>query len=126
MDEPAALEQRLAPYSGAVPSPRHRGDAGEQLHDNPAEHPVWCAVRHESSTRHVGPEKAWRPHGNQHCRLSIRLVSSAVIPNAAPLVKLGILDENIDGQPRVADVDLTAADVRELVRWLEAAVRTGS
>jgi hypothetical protein len=122
MDDPTTLEQRLAPYSGAVPEPRHRIDPTD-IHENPADHPRWCAVRHDSGTRHVGKEDAWRPNGDQACRLSLRLVSSGVVASAATLVQVGVVDEHVDGPPQVVDVALTAADVGELVRRLEAAVQ---
>ena len=122
MTDPTTLEQRLAPYSGAIPAPRHRIDSVE-IHENPADHPGWCAVRHDAGTRHVGKEQAWRPNGDQDCRLSLRLVSSGVVASAATLVQIGVVDERVDGPPPIVDVALTAADVRELMRRLEAAVQ---
>ena len=122
MDDQTALEQRLSPYSGAVPSPRHRNEVVE-IHEKPADHPAWCAVRHDSGTRHVGKEETWRPNGDQACRLSLRLVSSGVVANAATLVQIGVVDEHLDGPPQVVDVALTVADVREVMRRLEAAVQ---
>ncbi|HSS68827.1 MAG TPA: hypothetical protein VLK34_09775 [Nocardioidaceae bacterium] len=125
MPEPAALQRLLAPYSGAVPSPRQRDDTDE-IHDNPADHPSWCAVRHEAGSRHIGQEETWRPNGDQDSRLSLRLISSGVVDNSNGLVKLGVVDESLDGAPRAADIDLTASDVRELMRRLESAVQAGS